>query len=91
MTRAKAAGLSRVSPGFLRNLILEKKTVNDIPNAYYISENAIKNRIKRKRLDTSHPGVASPLEAAKELLVQLCVAMGNVRQPLLATAIKDSN
>jgi hypothetical protein len=82
MTRAKEAGLSRVSPGFLRNLILEKKTENDIPNSYYISEKTIKNRIKRKRLEPPHPGVASPLQDAEESLVQLCIAMGNARQPL---------
>jgi hypothetical protein len=65
ITRAKAAGLSRVSQGFLRNLILEKKTENDNPNSFYISEKTIKNRIKRKRLDPSHPGVGSPLKAAE--------------------------
>jgi hypothetical protein len=29
--------------------------------------------------------VSSPIEEAEEALVELCIAMGNIRQPLMAT------
>jgi phage terminase small subunit len=85
MDETKAAGKERVSRGYLHKLIREKKTAHGIPNSYYISEKTIKNRIKRRRIDPPHPGVTSPLAAAEETLVQLCIMMGNVRQPLTPT------
>jgi hypothetical protein len=69
----------------LAKLIREKKRANGVPNSYYISENTIKTRLKKRRLDPPHPGVSSPLEAAEEALVQICIMMGNVRQPLTPT------
>jgi hypothetical protein len=38
-----------------------------------------------KNLSPSHPGVTSALPAAEETLVELCIAMGNMWQPLTPT------
>jgi hypothetical protein len=38
-----------------------------------------------KNLAPSHPGVTSPLAAADETLVELCIVTGNVQQPLTPT------
>ncbi len=85
MNEVRAAGRQRVTGNYLAKLIREKKRANGVPDSYYIAEKTIINRIKKRRLDPSHPGVSSPLAAAKEVLVQICIMMGNVRQPLTPT------
>jgi hypothetical protein len=87
MNKMKAAGKGQVSRGYLTNLIRQKKTENSIPNTYYILERTIKNQIKRKRIDPPHPGVMSPIESSKEVLVQMWIMMGNVHQ-LLTTPME---
>ena len=70
MNESKAAGRDRVTVNYLTRLIREKKRAHGVPNAYYISEKTIINRIKRRRLDPPHPGVSSPIKSVKEALVQ---------------------
>jgi hypothetical protein len=85
MNEMRAAGRQRVTGNYLAKLIREKKRANGVPDSYYIAEKTIINRIKKRRLDPSHPGVFSPIAAAEEALVQICIMMGNVRQPLTPT------
>jgi hypothetical protein len=81
----KAAGHQHVSKGYLTDLIRQKKKDLGISKSYYISKKTIFTHLCTKRLDPTHPGVESPLLSAEESLVQICIAMGNVRQPLTPT------
>jgi hypothetical protein len=69
----------------LAKLIREKKAESGVPRAFYISERTILSRIKQNQIDPPHPGVSSPIKEAEEALVELCIAMGNIPQPLTAT------
>jgi hypothetical protein len=70
----KEDGLTRFpTPGDLKRLI------------FYISDESIMTQQKRKSLDPSNSGVMSPITAVKEALVQMCIAMGNIRQPLTSS------
>jgi hypothetical protein len=60
-TEMKAAGHERVSKGYLTNLICQKKKDLGVSETYYISEKTIFTRLCAKRLDSTHPGVKSPL------------------------------
>jgi hypothetical protein len=68
--------------GGLQKLIGEKKKEYGLPDEHFISLETIKSRLKRKRLDHFLRGVSSPLEEAKEVLVQIAISMGNIRQLL---------
>jgi hypothetical protein len=84
-TKMREAGRDRVSKGYLRKLIRDTKLDLGISENYYIAEKTIFTRLSVKRLNPSHPGVESPLLPAEESLVQICIAMGNARQPLTPT------
>jgi hypothetical protein len=81
----KEAGHERVPKGYLTNLIRQKKKDLGVSETYYIAEKTIHTRLNVKRLEPNHPGVESPLLSAEETLVQICIAMGNCRQPLTAS------
>ena len=65
---------------FLANLIQQKKQEFGITKE--ISEQTVRSRVKRKRFNPKHRGVASPLEEAEEALVGICIQLGEVRQPI---------
>ena len=48
----------------------------------HINMDTIRTRVKQNCLTPAHPGTPSPLAAAEEALVQICIQMGNIRQPL---------
>ncbi len=90
--------------GLLPDIIAAKKkkfniTKRDIP------ENTIKSRITRNRkdptkhkLEADHPGISSPLALAEQAVLQMCLGMQKIRQPLtkveaialMNDAIKDT-
>jgi hypothetical protein len=73
----------RVQKGYLDRLINEKKHEFSVEDQ--ISKKTIHNRIKNGIISTSHPGVKSPLQAAEQALVEICIQMGKIRQPLNVT------
>ena len=70
----------RLPKNYLKNLIEEKKKSFAI-NAD-INMDTIRTRVKQNCLTPAHPGTPSPLAAAEEALVQICIQMVNIRQPL---------
>ena len=54
-------------------------------NTANISKNTIRTKVKRQKLNPPHRGVMSPLAGTKEALVELCIQMGNICQPLTVT------
>jgi hypothetical protein len=66
--------------GHLEAVIKQKKeefgVSDDIPAA------TIRTRIKRGSLAPTHPGTSPPLLNAEMALVQICIQMGKMRQPL---------
>jgi hypothetical protein len=69
--------------GYLTKLIAETKVKFGLPAGFYISKNTIRSRVKRKNAEPSI--TMSPIHAAEESLIQLCLMMGKVRQPLTPT------
>ena len=78
---AKSVG-GKVEYGDLKRLIDEKKKEFGINIS--ISSRTIKNRIQRGSLTTPH-GAKSPLEEVEVALVEICIQMGKIRQPLSCT------
>jgi hypothetical protein len=74
----------KVEYGYLKRLINEKKKEFGINCR--ISTKSIMNRTHRGTL-TSHlePGPKSPLEEVELALVEICILMGKIRQPLSCT------
>ena len=72
-----------VPRGYLDDLIIAEKHQYGLPQDFYISRETILSRSKRKNPATAV--TASPIEGAEESLVQICITMGNVRQPLTPT------
>jgi hypothetical protein len=74
----------KVEYGYLKRLIDEKKKEFSINCR--ISTKSIMNRTHRGTL-TSHlgPGPKSPLEEVELALVEICIQMGKIRQPLSCT------
>ncbi len=68
--------------GYLKRLIDEKKKEFGINMS--ISSRTIKNRIQRGSL-TTHHGAKSPSEEVEVALVEICIQMGKIRQPLSCT------
>ena len=70
----------RLMKGRLEAVIKQKKeefgVSDDIPAA------TIRTRIKRGSLAPTHPGTSPPLLEAEMALVQICIQMGKMRQPL---------
>jgi hypothetical protein len=70
----------RLMKGHLEAVIKQKKdeygVSDDIPAA------TIRTRIKRGSLAPTHPGTSPPLRDAEMALVQICIQMGKMRQPL---------
>ena len=69
----------KVEYGYLERLIDEKKKEFGINIS--ISSKTIINRTQRGLL-TKHHGAKSPLEEVEVALVQICIQMGKIRQPL---------
>jgi hypothetical protein len=64
----------------LDRLITKKKTEYGLEKDYHISKETIQTRMKRKNPEPAY--LKSSLAAAEETLVELCIQMGNARQPL---------
>jgi len=79
-TIKRSAVKSRVPAGFLAGLIMSKQEEYGISE--YISEETIRSRHKQGRLHPTHPGTASPVASAEMALVEICIQMGRIRQPL---------
>ena len=47
-----------------------------------ISEETVRSRIKRQSLTPTHRGTSPPLHNAEMALVEICIQMGKIRQPL---------
>ena len=72
----------KVEYGYLERLIDEKKKEFGIHIS--ISSRNIRNRTHRG-LQTAHHGAKSPLEEVEVALVEICIQMGKIRQPLSCT------
>ncbi len=70
----------RLMSGHLEAVIKQKKEEFGVSD--YISAKTIRTRINRGRLAPPHPGTAPPLLKAETALVQICIQMGKMRQPL---------
>jgi hypothetical protein len=69
--------------GHLIKLTDEKKEEFGLSADYYISTNTIQTHVKKKNPEPNRQ--TSPIQAAKESLIQICLTMGKVRQPLTPT------
>jgi hypothetical protein len=78
---SKSVG-GKVEYGYLERLIDEKKKEFGINIS--ISRRNIRNRTHRG-LQTAHHGAKSPLEEVEVALVEICIQMGKIRQPLSCT------
>jgi hypothetical protein len=72
----------KVDYGYLGRLIDEKKKEFGMNSS--ISSKTIRDRTQRGAL-TTHCGAKSPLEEVEVALVQICIQMGKIRQPLSCT------
>jgi hypothetical protein len=72
----------KVEYGYLESLIDEKKKEFGVNIS--ISSRNIRNRTHRG-LQTAHHGAKSPLEEVEVALVEICIQMGKIRQPLSCT------
>ena len=83
-TAGKKAKGMRVEKGFLDRLIKEKKKEFGVVSD--ISKKTIQNRVSRG-IVFAHHGAKSPLfeVEAERALVELCIQMGKIRQPLNVT------
>ena len=79
----KRGGTQRIVKGYLSELIRQKKDDYGLPGSFYISKQTIQSRVKRKNPTPAR--LSSPIQAAEESLIQLCIMMGNVHQPLTPT------
>ena len=70
----------RLVRGYLEQLSQEKK--DEFGVSSNISLETVRSRIKRGSLAPTHPGTSAPLYNAELALVQICIQMGKIRQPL---------
>ena len=73
----------RVQKGFLKSLIDEKKKEFSVKRS--ISRRTIHTCVYRGSVLSKHRGSKSPLEQGETALVQICIQMGKIRQPLNCT------
>ena len=69
-----------VMRGFLKEVIEQKKVEFSI--SCNISEETVRSRIKQQSLTPTHRGTSPPLHNAKMALVEICIQMGKICQPL---------
>ena len=70
----------RLMKGHLEAIIEQKKEEFGVRED--ISEETIRGRIWRGNLAPTHPGTSPPLLNAEMALVEICIQMGKMRQPL---------
>ena len=75
----------KVEYGYMKKLIDEKKKEFGVNCTRTISTRTIQNRTHRGRTLTTHHGAKAPLEEVELALVQICIQMGKIRQPLSCT------
>jgi len=66
----------------LEQVIHEKKEEFSVSSN--ISVNMVRSQIKQWSLASTHPGINSPLYKAALALVEICIHMGKICQPLTA-------
>jgi hypothetical protein len=88
----------KTSNGFLTNLILNKWRQYGLLNCEFnknnmVSPETIRNRFKKSKDKFAlHCGTRSPLENIEELVCEILIQMGNIRQPLnVSESIKLAN
>ncbi len=79
LTKCKAQSKT-VKRGFLNEVIEQKK--RELSISCNISEETVRSRIKRQSLTPTHRGTSAPLQDAEMALVEICVQMGKIHQPL---------
>ena len=52
--------------------------------SFYVSKKTIRTHITQNSLSVSHPGVRSPLHEIEAVIVEMIIALRNMRQPLKA-------
>ena len=70
----------KVEGGFLAQIVEKEKGEIDV--TCNIPEETIRSRTKRKSLVPTHRGTSAPLYNAELALVEICIQMGKIRQPL---------
>lgn len=71
----------RQRKGSLLNIITQTKEDYGL-TSFDISKQTIHSHIKRNLLSAPHYGIKSPLYKIKSVIVEMIIAMGNMRQPL---------
>jgi hypothetical protein len=74
----------KVEYGYMKKIIDEKKKEFGVNCTRTISTRTIQNRTHRGRTITHH-GAKAPLKEVELALVQICIQMGKIRQPLSCT------
>ena len=69
-----------VMRGYLKEVIEQKKVEFSI--SCNISEESVRSRIKRQSLTPTHRGTSPPLQNAKMALIEICIQMGMICQPI---------
>ena len=78
--KSKLPPKKRLPNGFLRDLIQSKKKEYGVNVA--INKDRIISRHRRGNLCPNHRGTDSPIASADMALVEICIQMGKIRQPL---------
>jgi hypothetical protein len=72
--------------GFLSDLIAAQKEVFNLPPEHNIPSQTIYSRLKPGRsLQPPHRGTPSPMATLEQLVVEIAIQMGRIRQPLTPT------
>jgi hypothetical protein len=73
----------RVQKGYLDSLIDNKKKEFGVDER--VAKKTIRNRAQHDITSIIHPGVKSPLQDAEQALVEICIQLGKICQPLNVT------
>jgi hypothetical protein len=80
---ASLNGQKRLKRGFLQTLIKDMKKEFGVTDD--IDVQTFEKRYLRGNLSVSHRGVYSPLAPMEDTLVEICIQMGKIRQPINCT------
>ena len=69
---------------WLQGVIDSKKQDYNVTNLF-VSYKTIHSRVTRKNLTPTHPGTCSPILSMEPALLEICLAIANIRQPLTST------
>ena len=75
----------RLPVGYIDSIIEKKKEEFKLPDTVIISKRTIQNRLRNgRKLECQHRGPESPLKDVENVVVELCIALNKIGQPLSA-------